>query len=89
MGSMTKAQQQEAYLAQLRWRCRRGLRELDVLLMNYFDHHFAKSEPSRQQAFVALLELQDPVILSYLTGTSQPQDRAIADIIQQLASCRL
>ncbi|MES1190333.1 MAG: succinate dehydrogenase assembly factor 2 [Steroidobacter sp.] len=89
MGSMTKAQQQEAYLAQLRWRCRRGLRELDVILMNYFDLHFLASSASRQQAFVSLLELQDPVILSYLTGAVQPKDPAIADIIQQLARSRV
>jgi antitoxin CptB len=85
MGSMAKAQQQEVFLAQVRWRCRRGLRELDVLLMHYFDHNFGKSTPERQMAFVALLEMQDPVILSYLTGNTQPKDSAIADIIQQLA----
>jgi antitoxin CptB len=86
---MAKAQQQEAYLAQLRWRCRRGLRELDVLLMNYFDHHFPQSGPERQQAFVALLELQDPTILSFLTGNAQPRDPAIADIIHQLTLTRI
>lgn len=86
---MAKAQQQEFFLAQVRWRCRRGLRELDVLLMHYFDNYFSKSSPERQTAFVALLELQDPAILSYLTGTNQPSDPAIADIIQQLASTRV
>jgi len=89
MGSMSQAQQQEVYLAQVRWRCRRGLRELDVLLMSYFDQFFAKSTPERQLAFVTLLEMQDPVILSYLTGGAKPGDAAIADIIQQLARTRL
>jgi len=84
MGSMSKAQQQEVYLAQLRWRCRRGLRELDVLLMSYIDQYFVKSTPQQQEAFVALLEMQDPVILSYLTGNAKPGDPAIADLIQQL-----
>jgi len=86
---MAQAQQHEAFLAQLRWRCRRGLRELDVLLMNYFDHHFSRSNPQQQLAFVALLEMQDPVILSYLTGKSRPKDVAIADIIQQLTATRV
>jgi antitoxin CptB len=89
MGTMAEAQQREAYLAQLRWRCRRGLRELDVLLMNYFDHHFPQSSPARQLAFVSLLELQDPVILSFLTGNAEPRDPAIADIIQQLTLTRV
>ena len=86
---MAQAQQHEAFLAQLRWRCRRGLRELDVLLMSYFDHHFCNSSRERQLAFVALLEMQDPVILSYLTGNTKPKDSAIADIIKQLTSTRV
>ena len=86
---MAQAQQHEAFLAQLRWRCRRGLRELDVLLMNYFDHHFCNSGSERQSAFVALLEMQDPVILSFLTGNAKPKDSAIADIIQQLTCTRI
>jgi len=89
MGSMSKAQQQEVYLAQVRWRCRRGLRELDVLLMGYFDQYFAKSSAERQVAFLALLDMQDPVILSYLTGNAKPEDPAIVDIIQQLTRTRL
>jgi len=89
MGSMSKAQQQEVYLAQLRWRCRRGLRELDVLLMNYFDNYFVKSTPDRQTAFVSLLEMQDPEILTYLTGSAKPRDPAIVDIIQQLTCSRV
>jgi antitoxin CptB len=89
MGTMSQAQQQEVYLAQVRWRCRRGLRELDVLLMSYFDQFFAKSSSERQLAFIALLDMQDPVILSYLTGGAKPQDPAIVDIIQQLARTRV
>jgi len=89
MGTMSKAQQQEVYLAQVRWRCRRGLRELDVLLMGYFDQYFTKSSAEQQAAFLALLDMQDPAILSYLTGNVKPENPAIVDIIQQLTRSRV
>lgn len=79
-----EAIQKEAELARLRWQCRRGMRELDVLLMRYFDNHYATSGEIRQQAFEALLALSDPVILAYLTDKQTPPQAAIRDVIQQL-----
>lgn len=82
---MTQAAPDAAHLSRLRWHCRRGMRELDVLLMRYFDETFPNISPVQQQAFEALLELQDPVILAYLTGAETPDNKDIADVIQQLA----
>jgi antitoxin CptB len=73
-----------AHLSRLRWHCRRGMRELDVLLMRYFERDYPAAGSARQQAFEALLEFQDPVILAYLTGTQTPDRQDIADVIQQL-----
>ncbi len=77
-------QANSARLSRLRWHCRRGMRELDVLLMRYFEQQYPAAGAVRQQAFEALLELQDPVILAYLTGTQTPDRQDIADVIQQL-----
>ncbi len=73
-----------AHLSRLRWHCRRGMRELDVLLMRYFENGYAQASIERQQAFEALLDLQDPEILAYLTGAQTPVRQDIADVIQQL-----
>ena len=60
-------------LARLRWRCRRGMRELDVLLQRYLDEDY----PARHAANVthshALLELQDPELFGYLVGRDSPR----------------
>jgi antitoxin CptB len=74
-----------AHLSRLRWHCRRGMRELDVLLMKYFEQVYPGATPQMQQAFEALLELQDPVILAYLTGKAAPEQKDIADVIAQLS----
>lgn len=71
-------------LSRLRWRCRRGMRELDVLLTRYLEHRYVHAGRTQQQAFEAVLELQDPTILAYLTGTQVPEQQAIRDVIQQL-----
>ena len=81
---MTAAAPDPIYLARMRWQCRRGMRELDVLLMRYFEEHYPHATPTQQQSFAALLELQDPVILAYLTGAATPDQPEIADVIQQL-----
>jgi len=60
------------------------MRELDVLLMKYFERVYPDAEPASQQAFESLLELQDPVILIYLTGSARPERQDIADVIEQL-----
>jgi antitoxin CptB len=46
-------------LRRLRWRCRRGMRELDELLMAYMETAFEASSPAQQQAFEDLLSLQE------------------------------
>ncbi len=55
-------------MGRLRWRCRRGMRELDVLLTRYVDVCFAAATQPEQQAFEALLDVQDPVIYAYCMG---------------------
>lgn len=74
-----------ANLARLRWRCRRGMRELDVLLTHYLEQRYCNASPQQQQAFEAVLELQDPTLLAYLTGMQVPEHQVIRDVIQQLA----
>jgi antitoxin CptB len=60
------------------------MRELDVLFMRYFEQHYPQASEAQQQAFAALLDLQDPTILAYLTGKQTPERADIADVIQQL-----
>lgn len=74
-----------AMLSRLRWRCRRGMRELDVVLQRYLEHCFITAPPAEQQAFESLLEEQDPVLLAYLTGREHPQDPQQANVIARLA----
>ena len=74
-------------LARLRWRCRRGMRELDVMLGRYLDRAWETASSAERCAFAQLVELQDPELFGYLVGgTSPPEDaqRAVVACIRRL-----
>lgn len=73
-----------AEVRSLRWRCRRGMRELDVLLSGYLEHRYASLDAAGKAAFRDLLELQDPEIFGYLLGRKRPDDPRIADIVTRV-----
>jgi antitoxin CptB len=73
-------------LAQLKWRCRRGMRELDIVLERYLEQRYAYAPPAEQQAFVQLLELPDPQLLAYVMRREQPADSGWIDVVAKLAA---
>jgi antitoxin CptB len=75
-------------LGKLRWRCRRGMKELDDLLTGYLQRHYPGADAREQQIFAELLQLQDPQLLAYLTGRETPADTAVAAVIEKIASVR-
>jgi len=73
-------------MARLRWRCRRGMRELDVLLQRYLDHRYPVAPATEQQAFARLLELQDPQLFAYVMDRDRPADPELLNVIRRLTS---
>lgn len=57
----------------LRWRCRRGMRELDQLLGWYLEARYASSDDATKDAFSTLLEQQDPELWDWLMGRARPE----------------
>ena len=69
----------------LRWRCRRGMKELDILLTRYVDERYGTAQPEEQQAFQLLLETQDPVIYAYCLG-QEPPPAHLAALIERITA---
>ena len=74
-----------AELGKLRWRCRRGMRELDVLLERYVELHFCQASSADQDAFRQLLDTQDTVIYAYCLGVESPPAR-FAGLIERITA---
>ena len=71
-------------LGKLRWRCRRGMKELDVLLARYVDEQYRDAPESQQAAFRALLDAPDPVIYAYCLGQEPPPTEVLSSLIERI-----
>ena len=58
--------------SKLRWRCRRGLLENDLIIARYFEHHSATMTEADAQAMYTLMDLTDNDLLDLLLGRKQP-----------------
>lgn len=68
-------------LNKLRWRCRRGTRELDWMLVRYLENRFLLAGDREQQAFLQLLELEDSELIRYLLGEQMPSNLELQDVV--------
>ncbi|CAH0532627.1 FAD assembly factor SdhE [Vibrio stylophorae] len=72
--------------ARIKWACRRGMLELDVLIMPFYDECFEALSEARQQAFVALLNCDDPDLFKWMMGHGKSDDPALVDITAQVVA---
>ncbi len=68
----------------LRWRCRRGMKELDLLLTHWLEQHWAVADAAQRESFVWLLEQTDPEIAAWLIGGSRPSDAGHAALVDDI-----
>ncbi|MDG0996524.1 MAG: succinate dehydrogenase assembly factor 2 [Gammaproteobacteria bacterium] len=71
-------------LAKLRWRCRRGTKELDVLTTRYLESFYPHATEAEQRAFEHMLTLQDPILYDILTVYTSFDDPMIEAIVLKL-----
>jgi antitoxin CptB len=65
----------------LLWRCRRGMKELDVLLERYVRSRLPDTSSEERQALTRLLELPDPVLSDYLFGHAAAPEPSLAGLV--------
>jgi antitoxin CptB len=83
-GDARDASMDLAELGKLRWHCRRGMRELDVVLTRYLERDWPAAGGAERAAFRALLEWQDPEVNALLLGRLEPEDEALARVLECL-----
>ncbi len=69
--------------ARVRWQCRRGMLELDLLLLPFFDACYAALSPALQHTFLELLDCPDPDIYNWFLGADLPPTH-LTTLIQTL-----
>ena len=73
-------------MSRLRWLCRRGMKELDVVLIRYLDHGYRSASDARQAQFRTLLEMPDPDLYNLLLGRDATSDPERRRLLQELRS---
>ena len=68
----------DAQARRLLWRCRRGMKELDVMLERFARGALARASAQERGAFEELLALPDPLLAGYLLGESTPPEPHLA-----------
>lgn len=74
--------------ARLKWLCRRGMKELDLLMEYYLEHEYPNASEPRKKAFERLLEYQDPLILDLLFARERDDDEEVQQLIDYLKTVR-
>jgi antitoxin CptB len=67
----------------LRWLCRRGMKELDVLFERYLHIHYDRAPPAERAAFARLLKREDPELWSWVLGQT-PAPPEFGDVLERL-----
>lgn len=67
--------------ARIHWACRRGMRELDIALMPFFECEYDTLSDVDKQIFVRLLSCDDPDLFNWLMSHGSPQDAELAQMV--------
>ena len=73
-----------AELRRLRWRCRRGMRELDRLLERYLDRDWAAASDAERGVFLRLLDCEDDRLWRWFLGHETPPDADLDSLVQHI-----
>ena len=68
----------------LRWRCRRGMRELDQLLARYLDLRWPTAPDAERGVFRRLLDCEDDKLWHWFMGHETPADVELATLVQHI-----
>lgn len=75
-------------LNRLRWQCRRGLLELDVVLEGFLDSYGEQLQGERLAAFEVLLGYADNDLLDVIHARAECRDTRLAELVQWMRDCR-
>lgn len=73
-----------AELSRLRWRSRRGMRELDQILARYLDHGWGRADAAERAVFERLLDCEDTQLWPWFVGRERPDEPALDALLQKI-----
>ncbi len=71
-------------LERARWRCRRGLLELDIVLQRFMDEHYARLSETELRQFEMLLDLSDNDLWEMIALRKETENRNLQPVLHLL-----
>ena len=71
-------------LNRMRWRSRRGMLELDLLLVPFFDEEYGDLSTLQQQTFKQLLAEEDADLIQWFSRKGISDDPALAAMVNKI-----
>lgn len=68
----------------LAWQCRRGIKEVEVVLVPFFEKHFLELSRSDQHLFEQLLQEHDVDMFEWFTKRTLPEQPELARIVKMV-----
>ena len=68
-------------IKRLRWRCRRGMRELDQLMLRYLDCRWPIADDAERKLFLHLLDCEDDKLWRWFMGLERSEEESINVIV--------
>ena len=74
----------QAELNRLRWRCRRGMLENDLILTRFLDSRGDRITDVELAALESILQLNDNDLWEMLSGRQEPADESVMPLVEHL-----
>lgn len=72
-------------IKRLRWRCRRGMRELDQLMLRFLDQRWSMADDHERNTFLILLDTEDDKLWRWFMGRERPENENVEAIVNYIA----
>jgi antitoxin CptB len=72
--------------ARIKWACRRGMLELDVVIMPFFEERFDSLSEQEQKDFVSLLECDDPDLFNWVMKHGRSDNQQHAEMVDKIVA---
>ncbi|MBX9403557.1 succinate dehydrogenase assembly factor 2 [Lysobacter sp. BMK333-48F3] len=84
IGADERERNDELELRRLRWRCRRGMRELDQLFGRYLDRAWRQASDAERGVFLRLLETEDDKLWHWFMGHETSSDAELQRLVESI-----
>ena len=68
----------------LRWRCRRGMLELDILLNQFLDHAYTATNKEEKNTFDQMLDYPDQLLFDLFLGHMESSDNRVSELVKKI-----